>query len=101
MDIKNIQNQIGHWYKENEEKRCAFLIATEEREDVTRLSTLLIGERMDAVIAIAQAIENNKGLLELFQDAIKIFLAKKLGDKLKDDADRMVDDLLKENGFKN
>ena len=102
MDIKNIQDQIGHWYKENKEKRRAFFIASQDKEDgVTGLSVLVTGERLDVIVAIAQAIENNKGLFELLQDAMKLFLIKKLGDNLSDDADRMVDDLLKENGFKN
>ena len=75
MEINEIiEKQVQDWYDGNTDKRSVIVIAAENQENKTALSTAILGKALNIKAAVAQAINSNEHLPKILDEAAKLAL---------------------------
>ena len=75
MEINEIiEKQVKTWQEKDNEKRSVIVIAAEDQENKTVLSTAILGKAVNIKEAVAQAINSNEHLPKILDEAAKLAL---------------------------
>lgn len=79
MEINEIiEKQVKTWQEKDNEKRSVIVIAAEDQENKTVLSTAILGKALNIKAAVAQVINSNEHLSKILDEAAKLALVMNL-----------------------